>query len=482
MRRNGIVLELHPEYAIVLSRDGEFCRIPGTAAMDVGVEVVWDAAAAPDAGRDAVRRRVRRSRAPWRRLGFAGMAASLVAAAGIWFGTGITRPSDAYASVAVDVNPSVTLQVDRNLRVLNAWGNDADGALLVKGLQLTGHPLRVAVQEVVEAAGARHALDGEDAILVSAAPATGTADVTRVEEAAAAALAQWTKATAAAPHLYTITLSPAIWQAASTAKISPGRLAAYLVAEKEGVHVASVNDLSGPSLVQVLSNPVATSVLQMLSAADVRELESFIDSLHLDQGGAAVGPKDGAPSGSGHANASAPSTGVGSQPGAGAPQSHRNGTGNGQGNGHSTAAHGSGRPSGAGSNDGSSTDNGRGKGQGTGGASRGDSNPPHDDGPGGGGMRISGSVHSDGTVEVQIGDRVISVPVASGVLGALGQGRSGNPPSGNGQGAGVIITVPGAATPGSGSDKPEGQGNGRGNANGNGNHRGNDGGVGRDHG
>ncbi|MCL6597660.1 MAG: anti-sigma factor domain-containing protein [Alicyclobacillus macrosporangiidus] len=422
MRRNGIVLELHPDCAIVLSRDGEFCRIPRTAEMLVGVEVEWEAPVA--SGRpDRVLGR-ERLRAPWRRLSIAGMAASLVAAAGVWFGISATRPAQAYASVAVDVNPSVSLEVDRNLRVLSAHGNDAEGAKLLSGLRLQGDPLGVALQDIVRAAGAVGALGSDDAILVSAAPAAGSADLTRVQQAAESALMQLVPAGMKAPHLYTITLSPAIWQAADAAKISPGRLAAYLVAEKEGVHVQSVNDLYGPSLVRVLSDPAAAPVLQVLSAADISQLERFIDSLHLPAsgGGGLTGSSNPA---KGSANAGAVHGQTANPPGGAQGSGGQNAADNGQGAGQGSGSKGSdgtaaGRQGGVhGSGTGDSGTPGKSSGKHGSGKPGSGNGTPDDDGPGGGGLRVSGSIGAGGEIQVRIGDRVITVPVDSGVMGRL---------------------------------------------------------------
>ncbi|SFU78670.1 anti-sigma factor domain-containing protein [Alicyclobacillus macrosporangiidus] len=411
MRRHGIVLELHPDSAIVLSRDGEFCRIPRTAEMLVGVEVAWEAPAI--SGRFGRLRGGGWFRAPWGRLSLAGMAASLVAAAGVWFGICVTRPAQAYASVAVDVNPSVCLEVDRNLRVLSAHGNDPDGAALLSELHLQGEPLGAALQEIVHAAGAVRALGSDDAILVSAAPAAGSADLTRVQQAAESALMQLGIAGMKAPHLYTITLSPAIWQAADAAKISPGRLAAYLVAEKEGFHVQSVNDLSGPSLVRVLSDPAAAPVLQVLSAADMTQLERFIDSLHLPAGGPTA--SSNRQKGSAGAGAAPGQTTNATGGGQGAGSTGNNGTPGRQGDGHGNGGADRGTPGK------SSGKQGSGK-TGSGNGSSGN------DGPGGGGLRVGGSLEGRGEIQVRIGDRVITVPVAYGVIGRLtGQtpGRQG---------------------------------------------------------
>ncbi|WP_029420979.1 anti-sigma factor domain-containing protein [Alicyclobacillus macrosporangiidus] len=420
MRRNGIVLELHPDCAIVLSRDGEFCRIPRTAEMLVGVEVEWEAPAASGRpGRVPGRERLR---APWRRLSIAGMAASLVAAAGVWFGISATRPAQAY--VAVDVNPSVSLEVDRNLRVLSAHGNDAEGAKLLSGLHLQGDPLGVALQDIVHAAEAVDALGSDDAILVSAAPAAGSADLTRVQQAAESALMQLVPAGMKAPHLYTITLSPAIWQAADAAKISPGRLAAYLVAEKEGVHVQSVNDLYGPSLVRILSDPAAAPVLQVLSAADISQLERFIDSLHLPAS-AGGGPTGSSNPANGSANAGAVQGQTANPPGSAQGGGGQNATGHGQGAGQGSGSKGSGgtpagRQGGAnGSGTGGSGTTGKSSGKHGSGKPGSGNGTPDDDGPGGGGLRVSGSIGAGGEIQVRIGDRVITVPVDFGVMGRL---------------------------------------------------------------
>ncbi|MCL6636829.1 MAG: anti-sigma factor domain-containing protein [Alicyclobacillus sp.] len=317
MRRTGIVLEVGTDYAIVLSRDGEFCRIPKAAAMDVGSEVEWDAAQlAGDAVAGA--RRTRPGGRAWWRWALATGAACVSMGAALWFGQTALRPqtAEAYAFVSVDANPGVSLEVDGQLRVVRAVANDAQGSALLAQLQLQGLSLEQAVADWVRAA--QQKTGQRDGIVVASAPGEDNSDVARVQAVASAGVKSAVQQTSGAdagyqPAVYTLVLSPDVWQAAKQAHVSPGKLAVYLVAADEGVAPAAAVALNRNALQQVLDNPAASGVLSALRAADSHALDQLLDHLSALSAGSAADGTDAA-------NGQAP--GQGAAAGAGAGRDH----------------------------------------------------------------------------------------------------------------------------------------------------------------
>jgi uncharacterized membrane protein YkoI len=87
-------------------------------------------------------------RQPWTRL--AGLAACLVLLVGGTFGVQTYRADHTVdATVSLDVNPSVELQVNRKERVLAVTALNEDGAVILGDMDLSGSDLKVAVNALV---------------------------------------------------------------------------------------------------------------------------------------------------------------------------------------------------------------------------------------------------------------------------------------------------------------------------------------------
>jgi uncharacterized membrane protein YkoI len=85
---------------------------------------------------------------PWTRL--AGLAACLVLLVGGAFGVQAYHADHTVdATVSLDVNPSVELQVNRRERVLSVTALNEDGAIILGDMDLTGSDLKVAVNALV---------------------------------------------------------------------------------------------------------------------------------------------------------------------------------------------------------------------------------------------------------------------------------------------------------------------------------------------
>lgn len=86
--------------------------------------------------------------AHWRR--FAAMAAALVLVVGLGFGFSNYQQANAVAStVSLDVNPSIELKLNHNEKVIQATARNADGEKILKGMDLKGSDLNVAVNALI---------------------------------------------------------------------------------------------------------------------------------------------------------------------------------------------------------------------------------------------------------------------------------------------------------------------------------------------
>ncbi|MBX5436983.1 MAG: anti-sigma factor domain-containing protein [Alicyclobacillaceae bacterium] len=303
MRTSGIVLEVSGGVAIVLTRDGEFCRVPAPAGVSVGAELHWEASPdrhtvpesasrpVPSGGNSLgkwspppvtglrTRRRVL-SRVVRSALG---LVAGLVIAAGLWQGWTALNPAvaRAYAFVSLDINPGVKLAVDRHLTVVSAEAEDADGSRLLEGLRLRGRPLREAVQGIVNQAAAQNMIPAGDSILVAAAAGNPGADVALVQREAQADVQLALQANQAArklrPAVYSFRLSRRAWQAADAAHISPARFAVYVVAREKGVRV-TLTQMHGSTVRNVLGAPGAAGAdVDLTALTDDQTVRTLVE-------------------------------------------------------------------------------------------------------------------------------------------------------------------------------------------------------------
>lgn len=301
MDKTGIVMDILDSTVVVMTKDGQFRKLPYTPGMEIGVEVVWresDYAGPPASSK---RRKGILYKPAWQRYGVAGIAASLLLAAGVWLSSSILMPqkAEAYAYVSVDINPSVILVVDKQMHVLSTQPGNADGATLLKNVHLDGDTIPQAMTGIVNEAAAEHMLPAQDAILVATAPVQPQTQVNmqnvqnQVEHDLQSALAQNATARTSGAKVFAVALSQTVFHAANSAKISPGKLAVYLVAQNEGQQV-NLSHLNSNSLSQVMSSPSAKNALKILASEDLTQVEQFIH--HLQTSGVlGVGGTSGKP-------------------------------------------------------------------------------------------------------------------------------------------------------------------------------------------
>lgn len=278
-------MSIKKTHAVVLTADGQFCRIPASPALAIGMEVSWVADAMPLPDKEVQLGKAKRHWQPrlWQRYGMAGMAASLLVAAGIWFATNTLSPAraEAYAFVSMDINPSLLFQVDKNLKVVSFQGENQDGTTLLSSLNLKGMSLSNAVEQVVQKAASTNMLPAQDSILVATAPVNSSVSVNEIESQVEQDVNNAIQASPAAqslkPTVYSLGLSNAVWEAASNAKIAPAKLATYLVARDEGFNL-TVSQLSGDTLKQVFAHPSAAA-MNALSSDNPNVVKTWINEM-----------------------------------------------------------------------------------------------------------------------------------------------------------------------------------------------------------
>lgn len=152
MATRGIILEKTGSECIVLTPEGEFCRsrCPVDARPGDEIEVV-------------------RSRHPAR---YFLLVACLLVMLVAWQMYRLVLPPVA-AYVALDINPSLELGLDREAVVVRVAPLDAAGERLVADLRLRGTPVDQALSRLVDRALQYHYLarEGDNAILVTVTPA-----------------------------------------------------------------------------------------------------------------------------------------------------------------------------------------------------------------------------------------------------------------------------------------------------------------------
>ncbi len=142
-RQQGLVLEMGKGLAVVLTPDGQYRRVPAGRDWEMGQEVQFESTVVAPAAR-------RRVAPAWL------VAAAVVLLALVVPGTlsvqSLFGGQALAAYVAVDINPSLELQVDARGNVLEAQAVNDDAAAFLQQLSLKGLSLQQALQQITEKA------------------------------------------------------------------------------------------------------------------------------------------------------------------------------------------------------------------------------------------------------------------------------------------------------------------------------------------
>jgi len=281
--RRGIVMAEGPRGLVVLTPDGEFVEVPGRSGA-IGEEIGFE----PPLRRTALHRRL--------------LLTASAAAVLLLFAIGLARmpifhgPQVA-AYVAIDINPSVEIGVDKHRSVVELQALNEDGERVIEGIAYRKRPVGEVTADIILSAEAADYLRDGGEVFVTSMTTAGTAaqfekELMRVIDQAVQAAAQRSvadsggadaidpgpgsesgsksesrsgaagtvpdgsgskpknapKAAPAQNIAVTIVSAPdELRKTAQANGVSPGKMAVYLLAEKQGLSI-SLDDLKTGSI------------------------------------------------------------------------------------------------------------------------------------------------------------------------------------------------------------------------------------------
>lgn len=269
MGEKALIMQVTGDKAVVMTTDGQFVSIPVRPGMNIGLEV--EVSVSPAIGASQRKNR-------WTsRLGVTAAVAALVLLVGTWqWPTQMVQvqamPS---AYVSLDINPSVEMSVDQNLRVISATGVNDDGQKVLEQLSLTTQPVDQAVKQLTEKAESMGFVKQNSDIIVTTSPAGSSSNefANSLESQLIQAVSQATKSSGKDVVVGGVTVKESIRQQAQTAGVSTGKYAVYLQAKAKGVPV-TVDDFKKQSVTQVANKhkDVQTIVDSMKGQLSLDEL------------------------------------------------------------------------------------------------------------------------------------------------------------------------------------------------------------------
>lgn len=211
-----------------------------------------------------------------RRVAWGAAAACLVCAAlgggalsmSAWAG----RP---HALVSVDANAEWSLAVDRNMRVVSASAYNPVGQSVLERVRVRGEPLSDAVRSLVGALAAEGQLPRNNNVVVATTALDGDISRSDVERAVVSAIQG---AMQGAGNVYSMALSPSVWNAALAEHVAPAQYASYLLAQEVGVHV-HLDDLDSANVQTVVAQAHDLhTALEGLNTGNYDEVASIVEA------------------------------------------------------------------------------------------------------------------------------------------------------------------------------------------------------------
>lgn len=266
VRGRAVVVELQGDRAILFTEDGAFVSVPAEAGMSVGDVIDRARAASFPSGWFRA----------WRKRGLAlgSVAACLLAAVGgLWSISAWTaRP---HALVSVDANGEWSLAVDRNMRVVSARAYNAVGEEALQRVRVKGQPLADAVRSLVGELAAQGQLPRNDSVVVATTTLDGAVGRDAIQRVVTSAVQG---ATQGAGNVYSMALSPSVWNEALANHVAPAQYASYLLAQEVGVNV-HLNDLNSANVQTVVAQAHDLhTALAGLNTGDYDEVASIVEA------------------------------------------------------------------------------------------------------------------------------------------------------------------------------------------------------------
>ncbi|MFC4769682.1 anti-sigma factor domain-containing protein [Effusibacillus consociatus] len=231
--QKGVIMKLSGSHVIVMTADRQFLRIPMEEGMRIGQEVKFSEV-------------VTKQSFGWKKIGR--IAASLALALGIWQMMPLFQPDSVSAYVAIDINPSLELAVDKDREVLEATALNKDGETLLVNLKLKGKPIQQAVNELAAEAAKKGYVKSDGEILVTAANAGNyQMDIKVLENDVMMSVQETLKQNGLLTNVGGVVVSESVREEALKLGLSPGKYALYLQAKVSGIEV-TVDDLKQSSV------------------------------------------------------------------------------------------------------------------------------------------------------------------------------------------------------------------------------------------
>ncbi|MGE5589093.1 MAG: anti-sigma factor domain-containing protein [Bacillota bacterium] len=257
-RQRGLVLEMDKGLAVVLTPDGQYRRIPAGRDWELGREVQFESTVVGPPAR-------RRVAPAW--LVAAAVVLLALVVPGALSVQSLFGGQALAAYVAVDINPSLELQVDARGTVLDAQAVNDDAVPLLQQLSLKGLALQQALQQITEKAiGAGYLSAANDnMVLITVTPGSAEKPVPEVVQQQVRASQQATAALLkdrGLPNQVESLAAPAeVREAARREGVPTGKLVVASEAARQGV-VLTKDQLKNEPLTKALEQVGDEGVLE----------------------------------------------------------------------------------------------------------------------------------------------------------------------------------------------------------------------------
>lgn len=140
----GVVVELNNDIAVIMSEDGRFLKVKAFAGLYQGMEMVYS-------DMDIVRTKKTEKKVKFGFTSrFSQVAAAVIVGFALLSGSYVYYDYSlaVYASITLDVNPSMQLDIGKRSQVIKVEELNNDAEKLLDGLNLNGQPVADAISEV----------------------------------------------------------------------------------------------------------------------------------------------------------------------------------------------------------------------------------------------------------------------------------------------------------------------------------------------
>lgn len=283
MQKKGVVMQLSDGYAVVMTKEMEFRKIPLLEGMVVGLEVDVPAETVVPLTSSKSKRAWYQTK--WMKSGV--VAASILLAVGLFSNTLFTGPK-AYAYVSVDINPSIELSIDNHKKVVTATPLNEDAEKLLTELKVTGIQVDEAVGKMADYAREHGYLHDKSEVIITASPAVDEQklvaedlNLDQIEEELVAKVQMLATTYGAEIDVEGVRVSEEVRNAAKDAGVSPGKYAVYLSALSQGVDV-EIDELKNAPISKVVekSGPELAGAIDEIKSGE--QLDKLLKALKQD--------------------------------------------------------------------------------------------------------------------------------------------------------------------------------------------------------